>query len=90
MVGYNARGEFFENHPLSGLDLIDTAVACANNVHFQVPWNNLVYKISPPPDYKKTQIIKCLDLHQKDVKKLGPEDNVIDISQKLEPCPCSA
>ena len=88
VVGYNAHGDFFDNHPLSGLDQIDTAVACPNNISFQVPWNNLVYKISPPPDYKNAQIVKFLDLYQKDVNILSPEE-VIDISEKLEPCPCS-
>ena len=88
VVGYNAHGDVFDNHPVSGLEPIGTAVACPNNVHFRVPWNNLVYHISPPPDHKRTQIMMCLNLYHKDVMKWGTENDMQEISQKLEPCPC--
>ena len=89
IVGYNARGSLFENHPASGIEVISTAVACPNKIHYQVPWSNLVYKISPPPDFRSSKIIKCRELYQEDLKKWGEEEDMIEISQKLEPCPCS-
>ncbi len=41
-IGYNAAGDYFENHELSGSSATD--VACLNDV-FSV-WSNLVYRLS--------------------------------------------
>ena len=45
VIGYNAGGELFQNHPLSG-DLESKLIGC---VHQTVgsEWNNVVYDLSP-------------------------------------------
>ena len=45
MVGYNAGGDYYMNHPLSGLSLT-TAIAC---VHNDSVWNNVIYNLVPSP-----------------------------------------
>ena len=45
-IGFNAGGDYFENHPLSGLSL-SNVVAC---VHNDSEWNNVVYNLVPNPD----------------------------------------
>ena len=87
VVGYNARGDTFSNHPASGFEIVKTAVACPNNLLYKVPWNNIVYKISPPPDFEVEQRIKCRKLYKKDFKTIGSVNQVIE---QLEPCPCNA
>ena len=91
VVGYNARGNSYTNHPASGFDVISTAVACPNNLLYQVPWSNIAYKISPPPDQKRTLIEQCNNLLSKDYRVVRLRDNnIYDISEMLEPCPCTA
>ena len=91
VVGYNARGSSYTNHPASGFDVISTAVACPNNLLYQVPWSNIVYKISNPPDQKRTLIEHCNSLLSKDYRVVRLRDNnIYDISEMLEPCPCTA
>ena len=89
VVGYNARGNSYTNHPASGFDVIRTAVACPNNLLHQVPWNNIVYKISPHPDLKAILKQQCTKLFRLDYYKEIPSQSPKDISEKLEPCPCT-
>ena len=89
VVGYNARGDSFTNHPVSGFEVINTAVACPNNLFYQVAWSNIVYKISQPPDFKRNQLFECFRLIGED-NKHGSNNIIEAISGQLEPCPCSA
>ena len=46
IIGYNAGGDYYENHPLSGLTL-SNAIDC---VHLNDSvWNNVVYNLVPDP-----------------------------------------
>ena len=90
VVGYNARGDTFTNHPVSGFELINTAVACPNNLFYQIAWSNIVYKISQPPDFKNNQIFKCRRLLGGDIRMHGRNSMIEAIAGQLEPCPCSA
>ena len=44
-IGFNSGGDYYQNHPLSGLSL-SNAIAC---VHNDSEWNNVVYNIVPDP-----------------------------------------
>lgn len=41
-IGFNAGGEYYANHPLSGQPF-SNAIACLNNVSI---WNNIVYDLT--------------------------------------------
>ena len=90
VVGINARGDTFSNHPASGFKVVKTAVACPNNLLYKVPWSNIVYKISPPPNFEKEQRMKCQKLYKEDLKTIGSEGDIKQVLKQLEPCPCSA
>ncbi|CAI8033001.1 Low-density lipoprotein receptor-related protein 6, partial [Geodia barretti] len=45
IVGYNAAGDYYMNHPLSGLYLTQS-IAC---VHTDSVWNNVIYDLVPNP-----------------------------------------
>lgn len=45
VIGFNAGGDYYQNHPLSGLSL-SNAVAC---VHNDSVWNNVIYNLVPHP-----------------------------------------
>ena len=45
IVGYNAAGDYYMNHPLSGLYLTQS-IAC---VHNDSVWNNVIYDLVPNP-----------------------------------------
>lgn len=49
-IGYNAGGDYYMNHPLSGLSL-SNAIAC---VHNDSVWNNVIYNLVPRPDLLTT------------------------------------
>ena len=44
-IGFNAGGDYYENHLLSGLSL-SNAVAC---VHNDSMWNNVIFNLVPDP-----------------------------------------
>ena len=86
MVGYNARGVTYRNHPAAGFDIGDTAVACPNDILYKVPWHNLIYKISPPQGFLLEQEENCMKFYLNDIKRWSKEVN--QYADKLEPCPC--
>ena len=91
VVGYNGRGNSYTNHPASGFDVISTAVACPNNLLYQIPWSSIVYKISPPRDLIILLQQQCDELINQDNRVVRlRSNNLNDISEKLEPCPCTA
>ena len=87
VVGYNARGDTFSNHPASGFEVVKTAVACPNKLLYKVPWNNIVYKISPPPDFKRQQQKKC-NVYMRNLERIENEEVIMRVIEQLEPCPC--
>ena len=86
VVGYNAEGEFYDNHPASGFEVVNNSVACANDMYGS-PWSNVLYKISLAPDYQLKAKRKCLMMIRKDEERLQSIGN--DVQERLEPCPCS-
>ena len=50
VIGFNAGGDYYVNHPLSGLSL-SNAVAC---VHNDSVWNNVIYNLVPDPSMLTT------------------------------------
>lgn len=47
MIGFNAGGDYFDNHPLSGLPQANS-IACVH-VNVGSDWNNQVYNLVPVP-----------------------------------------
>ena len=47
-IGFNAAGEFFRNHPLTGLPQAN-AIACDHQT-VDSPWNNVIYDLVPNPE----------------------------------------
>ena len=45
VIGYNAGGDLFQNHPLSG-DLESKLIGCVHRTNGSL-WNNVVYDLSP-------------------------------------------
>lgn len=45
IIGYNAGGDYYMNHPLSGLS-VTISIAC---VHNDSVWNNVIYSLVPDP-----------------------------------------
>ena len=47
VIGFNAGGDYYENHPLSGLPQ-SNLIACVH-VNVGSEWNNQVYNLVPTP-----------------------------------------
>lgn len=78
VVGFNAFGELFENHVLSGsLDIGD--IACVNEPCSE--WSNQVYQISLPGDIASELRAQCFE--QAFADRSLPEIFAL-------PCPCSS
>ena len=86
VVGYNAKGEFYENHPASGFEVVNRSVACTNDM-YGTPWSNVLYKISNTPDYQLIAKKKCLIQIREDKERLQNVGS--NVGEQLEPCPCS-
>ena len=48
MIGFKAGGDYYDNHPLSGLDTAHL-VACVHQMNGS-EWNNVIYDLVPSPD----------------------------------------
>ena len=48
VIGFNAGGDYFTNHPLSGLTT-SNLVACIHQFEGS-EWNNIIYNLIPNPD----------------------------------------
>ena len=86
VVGYNAKGEHYENHPASGFEVVGTAVACANDF-YGTSWNNLMYKMSFPRDLTLKTRKECRDTNRIDSQRIPAL--ISEIAERLEPCPCT-
>ena len=86
VVGYNAKGDYYENHPAAGYDVVGVSVACANDL-YGTPWNNLIFKTSLPPDFKLTAKKECQAMYKSDQQRI--QTSISIIGEILEPCPCT-
>ena len=84
VVGYNAFGLQFQNHPLSGTPDILT-IACENQPYTN--WSNQVYQLpSISPDEQQLLRRECMSLHSNDATDRVSIQTVASI---VQPCPCS-
>ena len=61
-IGFDAGGEFFTNHPLSG-QFVSNAIDCVH--HPDSVWNNVIYDLVPrqqsvPGEHKSSCIVKFI------------------------------
>ena len=86
VVGYNANGEHYDNHPASGFEVVGTSIACSNYFN-GTPWSNVIFKTSIPPDFVLMAKKECQIRFQRDQKRI--QSSIGQIEQLLEPCPCT-
>ena len=83
VVGFNAGGIFYHNHPLSGTKLIREAVECSmnniTNIFLTLPTTLGAHIVVPR---------QCLRKYYEDVYILSGTD-INDFAERLEPCPCT-
>lgn len=82
-VGYNADGNFYTNHPLTGYPQVKD-LGCLGSESSDV--NNLLYRISLDPDYIQKKRVECRNMLRMDEEALG---DVTPFAEQLQPCPCS-
>ena len=88
IIGYNANGEYYKNHPASGYDNLAEAVSCQNKI-CNVLQSSLVYNLSlPSSDVDKIRS-DCINLYDEDVALHGDNASIASIAAQLEPCPCT-
>ena len=84
VIGFNAGGLYYYNHPLSSTEFMREAVACSGrnvtNIFFTLP-------ITPNARFI-VQRRRCLRKYREDVQLLQ-NTNIRNLAAKLEPCPCS-
>ena len=90
-VGYNAGGEDFFNHELSGSPQINM-IACQNRQH-NVDWSNLVYRLPSVvvQDVAELQL-ECNQQFRQDRRLFGfqPLPRRIQLATIVsQPCPCN-
>ena len=103
VVGYNARGGFFNNHPLSGFQAIGEAVSCTvalrRRQKRQLPMpgddmmtNGMMEELERDEELSE-RVQECLDNYDLDsVLFIGTahfETNLTTLAGQLQPCPCS-
>ena len=84
VIGYNAFGSPFENHPLSGTPDILT-IACENRPYTN--WSNQVYQL-PSISADEQQLLRreCMNLHSNDATD---QISIQTVAFTVQPCPCS-
>lgn len=82
-VGYNARGDYYMNHPLTGFSIVNN-IACENSQ--QSEFNNVVYELSLSDDVVQQAKATCRRMYLEDRQMSG---DLIRQTQFLEPCPCT-
>ena len=81
-IGFNARGEYYQNHPFSGLSV-------ANNVGCNgLQWNTLVYRLHLHADFVQQKRAQCLQMYKDDEDFFG-SSYIPFLIIVAEPCPCS-
>ena len=79
-VGYNAAGEYYQNHLLTGYEQVED-IDCPDN-----GLSNVVYKLSTFPDIIQRKKTSCLNKLDEDESMFG---DVESFFEELQPCPCS-
>ena len=82
-IGFNARGEYYQNHPFSGLSVANN-VACDGGSQ----WNTLVYRLHLHVDFVQQKRAQCLQMYKKD-ENLLDGSYISFLASQAEPCPCS-
>lgn len=97
VVGYNSEGNFFSNHPLSGLSGVGDAVSCTFNIgrrrkrqdNENDMTNNMAMPI-PADDTIRRLVQQCLMFEARDkLSYLGTTHTPQTLADLLDPCPCS-
>ena len=102
VVGLNARGTFFDNHPLSGMPDIRCAVnglSCFTGSPSRRKRNSLGRALQnfclPTRINLRNQALQCLNrFYRLDIGNIvlngsTPQQTPMEISSMLEPCPCT-
>ena len=85
-IGYNAAGNLYANHPLTGHEEANE-VDCYSNSSQYV---NFVYKISADPDRIQQLQAQCLSWYYSDIESYGSSENISDFSKSQIACPCTS
>ena len=104
VVGYNIRGDFFNNHPLSGFQAIGEAVSCTITLGRRQKrqsspmgvgantTNGMMTEI-PNNNVLSEQVQSCLDRSRMDnilfTLTAYVDTNLTALADQLDPCPCS-
>ena len=81
VVGYTDSGDYYESHPASGYDVVDTVVACQSQLcGFET--TNLVYQLSQSTEFATQQRQECDKIYKADRSEFGDVT-----SEYLQPCP---
>lgn len=83
VIGYNAAGLYYYNHPLSGTSSVRRGIKCPrNNV------TNMLFKLPVSQDIKVQRHIRCLQKYTYDKHMLCSVD-INNLAARLKPCPCT-
>jgi len=82
-IGFNARGEYYQNHPFSGLSVANN-IACQNVDGLR--WNTLVYRLHLQVDLVQQNKAECLQQYKEDEAFYG---RYIYFFFPVDPCPCT-
>lgn len=95
VVGFNSEGNFFKNHPLSGLSGIGDAVSCTFDVGKRrkrqdgEPPNNMMDELDADQDVQAA-VDQCMDARNTDeLAYFGTTLTPQILAEMLDPCPCS-
>ena len=97
VVGFNAEGNFFGNHPLSGFPAVGDAVSCTFELgkrrkrqDMEIPPANMMMELPADPQLR-TKVESCLNAFDFDSGLLLLGTTAENLAEMLEsqPCPCS-
>lgn len=95
VVGFNAEGNFFGNHPLSGFSSVGDAVSCTFELgkrrrrqEEEMPPANMLTELPADPELR-VKVEDCLNTFDFDAGALLFGTDPEDLAEQLEPCPCS-
>ena len=86
-IGFNAKGLYYDNHPLSGLSVVNS-IACINeDEECRGELSNLVYQLNAGEDVVQKKKAECLTLYRNDINMFSYYP--IELAYQLPPCPCT-
>ena len=95
VVGFNAEGDFFGNHPLSGFPAIGDAVSCTFELgkrrrrqDDETPPANMLMELPADPELR-VKVESCLTTFDFDTDVLLLGTDAESLAAMLEPCPCA-